>query len=155
MNRSSLSCFLFVWNPVKWPWPEISEDSRRLEQGITVTETWNCVSHKKVQRGDRAFISRVGTEPKGVFASGYIASGPFLAQSRKGKPIHHVKIDFDVIIDPEKHNILTLGLLNIGRLSKQLWTPQGSGIAIQPELSEELEALWEDFLQSEGKKIRR
>jgi hypothetical protein len=147
-----LNTFLFVWNPAKWPWPEIREDIYRLKKGEKLIESWNCVSHKKVKPGDRAFISRVGSEPRGLFASGYIDSLPFLAKSRKGKAIHHVCINFDVLIDPDQDPILTTDLLNIGTLSKQLWTPQSSGITIKPELTGELGALWQDFLKSEGYK---
>jgi 5-methylcytosine-specific restriction protein A len=155
MTPIDTSAYLFVWNPIKWPWPEIGEDSRSLQSGAKVTEAWNCVSHKKVRPGDRAFVSKVGSEPKGVFASGVIASEPFLAKSRKNKDIHHVLIDFDVILDPAKSPILTLELLNMGRLAKQLWTPQSSGISMKPELAEELEALWQDFLHHEIKWKRR
>ncbi|HEY1040524.1 MAG TPA: HNH endonuclease, partial [Bacteroidia bacterium] len=142
--------WLFVWNPEKWPWPEIGEDSKRLKQGGIIQENWNCVSHKKVKTGDRAFVAKVGALPRGIFASGHVASEPFPAKSRKGKDIHNVLIDFDVILDPAQTGILTLELLNMSDLSKQLWTPQSSGISIKLELIEELEALWQDFLASAG-----
>jgi 5-methylcytosine-specific restriction protein A len=155
MYAGTKTYYLFVWNSAKWPWPEIGEDSRLLESGGQVSGAWNCVSHKKVKTGDRAFVSKVGAEPRGVFASGFIASEPFLAKSRKGKEIHHVMIDFDVILDPGKSAILTLELLNLGQLAKQLWTPQSSGISMKPELAKELEALWQDFLHNEIKWKRR
>ncbi len=139
--------FLFAWNPVKWPWPEIGDDAARLRKGKKVTETWNCVSHKKVKTGDRAFFSRVGSEPRGIFASGVIVSEPFLCKSRKGKDIFCVNVEFDVLLDPQATPILTLDILALGKLEKQLWTPQSSGILIRPELTEELEAVWADFLE--------
>ncbi|MCD6067922.1 MAG: hypothetical protein K0S33_2748 [Bacteroidetes bacterium] len=145
-----MNTYLFSWNPDKWPWPEIEEDSLLLKKDGKVQERWICVSHKKVKPGDRAFVSRVGSEPRGIFASGFIASEPFLALSRKGKEIYHVMIEFDGLINPDKSPILTLELLNIGAFAKQLWTPQSSGISIKKELIEELEALWLDFLSQEG-----
>jgi 5-methylcytosine-specific restriction enzyme A len=140
--------FLFAWNPVKWPWPEIGEEAARLKKGKKVTETWNCVSHKKIKRGDRAFFTRVGSEPRGIFASGKIVSEPFICKSRKGKDIFCVKIEFDALLDPGTAPILTLDILALGKLQKQLWTPQTSGITIRPELTEELEAVWADFLEN-------
>lgn len=146
--------YLFVWNPAKWPWPEIGEAAAQLAQGDAAQESWNCVSYKRIKPGDRAFFSRVGSEPRGLFASGYVASEPFFARTPKGKEIPHVLIGFDVILDPAQSPILTLDILNIGQLSKQLWTPQSSGISIKPEFVPELEALWLDFLASEGKAPR-
>jgi hypothetical protein len=141
--------FLFSWNPLKFPWPELDEQCQRLKEGFTVEEDWTCASHKKVQPGDRAFVTYVGAQPRGIFASGYISSPPFLGKNRKGNDAYRVMIRLDVLLHPAKDNILTLDILRIGRLEKQLWTPQASGILIRPEFTEELEALWKDFLKSE------
>ncbi len=143
MNKNT---FLFAWNPVKWPWPEIGEARTQLKSGQKIQESWNCVSHKKVNPGDRAFFTRVGSDPRGLFASGHVTSKPFLSLGRKNKEIFNVLIDFDVLLDPGHEQILTVDLLKIGKLGSQLWTPQSSGIIIKPELVEELEMLWADFL---------
>jgi 5-methylcytosine-specific restriction enzyme A len=142
-----MNTFLFAWNPVKWPWPEIGECVALLKSGKKVTESWNCVSHKKVKPGDRAFFSKVGTEPRGIFASGYVRSEPFLSKGRKGTDIYCVIVEFDVLLDPATTPILTLDILKIGKLERQLWTPQSSGIIIKPEFAEELEMVWGDFLE--------
>jgi hypothetical protein len=149
MDPSVINTYLFSWNQEKWPWPEINEDSDRVKKGEKLQEEWTCVSHKKVKTGDRAFVSRVGSEPRGIFASGYIASAPFLSKSRHGKEIYKVRLEFDVLLDPANEAILTLDLLNIGKLAGQLWTPQSSGISIKPAYAKELEMLWEDFLLKE------
>ncbi len=148
MNSPATGTYLFAWNPVKWPWPEIGECAGRLRRGKKVTETWNCVSHKKVKPGDRAFFVLVGAEPRGIFASGRVVSEPFSSKGRKGRDIFCVTIEFDVLLDPGAVPILGLDILKIGKLEKQLWTPQTSGIAIREEFVEELEAVWEDFLEN-------
>jgi len=145
MNNKNINTFLFAWNPVKFEWPEIAEQSQLLRSGGKVVEDWSCASHKKVKKGDRAFISLVGVGTRGIFASGYIVSEPFIGRNKKGKENYRVLIDLDVLLNPNAEPILTLDLLAIGKLGKQLWTPQASGISIRPELTEELEALWEDF----------
>lgn len=142
--------FLFSWNPVKFPWPELEEQCDRLKKGMLIEEDWTCASHKKVHVGDRAFVSYVGVEPRGLFASGFISSLPFLGKNRKGNDAYRVMIRLDVLLNPRKESILTLDVLKIGRLEKQLWTPQASGILIKPEFTEELEALWSDFLDSKN-----
>ena len=149
-QTTDTNTFLFAWNPIKWPWPEISEATELLESGDKYTDTWTCVSHKKVKPGDRAFFSKVGPVPRGIFASGKIISEPFIGRSSKKKEAFCVKIEFDTILDPSKTDILTLDILNIGQLAKQVWTPQSSGISIRPEFAEELELLWEDFLRTKA-----
>lgn len=147
MNTSNT--FLFAWNPVKFEWREIDERIAELRQGEHVKEDWSCAT-KKVKPGDRAFLSVVGAEPRGIFASGYVASELFPGKNHRGNMANRVMIAFDVLLNPAKESILTLDILNIGPLEKQLWTPQASGISIRPELVEELEALWQDFLQTRG-----
>jgi hypothetical protein len=145
MNETN--AFLFPWNPVKWKWAELAAESRKVQLGKKVKDTWPCVSHKKVKPGDRAFFVRVGAEPKGIFASGTIISEPFLSKNLKGNDQFCVKLEYDVLLDPEISPILTLDILKVGKLEKQLWTPQSSGIMIRPEFVEELELVWKDFLE--------
>jgi len=147
MNSHTPNTFLFGWNPVKYEWREINECIHALRKGESVKEDWSCAS-KKVKPGDRAFLSVLGVEPRGIFASGYVASELFLGKNHRGNMANRVMIEFDVLLNPAKESILTLDLLKIGNLEKQLWTPQASGISIRPELVEELEALWQDFLQT-------
>ena len=106
------------------------------------------MSYKQVQVGDRAFLVRVGVPPRGIFGSGYIASEPYLAPhwNNEEKIAHRVKIDFDVLIDPEHEPILTLDLLKFKSHAKQVWTPQSSGILIKKEVVGELESIWDKFL---------
>jgi 5-methylcytosine-specific restriction protein A len=144
---SHTSTFLFAWNPIKYEWLEIGERIEELKRGEIVREDWSCAS-KKVKLGDRAFLSIVGAEPRGIFASGHVASELFIGENHRGKQANRIMIEFDVLLDPAKESILTLDILNIGSLEKQLWTPQASGISIRPELTEELEALWQDFLKT-------
>ena len=138
--------FLFSWNPIKYDWSNLEEQIELLKQGGKVEESWTCASHKKVKPGDRAFVTYVGAEPRGVFASGNVSSEPFIGKNRKGNDTYRVAIEFDVLLNPATGPILTLDILNMGPMSKQVWTPQSSGISIKPELVEELELLWEDFL---------
>ena len=105
------------------------------------------VSHKTIQPGDRAYIVRVGVEPKGIFASGVISSEPYLA-FRKGRHYYRIEIAIDVLLNPGKEQILSLDILKTGNLAAQTWTPQASGISIRPQLVDELEAVWLNFLDS-------
>lgn len=148
----TVNTFLFVWNPDKWNWITLEQCIEQLENSGKVTERWSCRSHKIIKPGDRAFLARVGSEPRGIFAAGYVASEPFLSKHWSGedKDVFRVLIDFEVLLNPDKEPILTLDILNTGNLEKQQWTPQSSGISIRPELVDELEAVWFDFLTTQN-----
>ena len=148
-----MRAFLFVWNPEKWKWHDLDEKINVLQNTGTVSERWSCVSHKKIKEGDRAFLLQLGkgVKTKGVFASGYVTSAPFLSPhwADKNKLVHRVYIDFDVLLNPEKEEILDIDLLAQGNLAKQTWLPQASGISIKEELIDELERLWFSFLKGQ------
>lgn len=139
-----MNTFLFAWNAKKWPWPELDESIAALARGEEVIEDWRVAAYKKIQPGDRAFMVHVGAEPRGIFGSGTVHSLPY--KKSEDDRAHRVDLRFDTLLNPRRQNILTLDVLAIGRLEKQTWTPQGSGILIQPELVEELELVWADFL---------
>jgi len=139
---------LFGWNPIKFAWDDLDEDVKRVSAGEKLEDNWSVVSHKTIQPGDRAYVVRVGQEPKGIFASGYITSEPYLAL-RKGRTYYRIAITFDILLNPDKEPILTLDILKTGNLAAQTWTPQASGISIKPELVDELEGVWLDFLNPE------
>lgn len=140
-----MKAYLFGWNPIKFEWADIDEDIKNLAATGKYEDNWSVASHKTIQPGDRAYIVRVGVEPKGIFASGIISSAPYLA-FRKGRHYYRINISFDVLLNPDKEPILTLAILKTGNLAAQTWTPQASGISIRPELVDELEGVWLDFL---------
>lgn len=151
MSNILTPAFLFAWNPVKFEWPEIGEQSALVKEGGQVIESWSCASHKKVKKGDRAFFSVVGSKPAGIFASGHVTSEPFIGKNRKGREAYRVLIEFDVLLDPNTEPILSMEIIKMGKMEKQVWAPQASGISIKQEITEELEALWLDFLNTENK----
>jgi hypothetical protein len=140
-----MKAYLFGWNPIKFKWTDIDDDIKKLKQTGKLEDNWSVASHKTIQPGDRAYIVRLGLEPRGVFASGYISSQPYLA-SRKGRIYHRVNIEFDVLLNPDKERILTFDILKTGNFAEQTWAPQASGISIRPHLVDELEGVWLDFL---------
>jgi len=140
-----MKAYLFGWNPNKFKWEDIDYDIQKLHNEGKLEEDWSVASHKIIKPGDRAYVVRVGTEPKGIFASGYISSEPFLA-SRKGRIYHRIAINLDVLLNPDKQPILSLDILKTGNLAGQTWTPQASGISVRPKIADELEGVWQDFL---------
>jgi 5-methylcytosine-specific restriction protein A len=151
--------YLFAWNPANWhQWtdpnhvPYIESNIEELQNTGKVTLMWSCRSYKSIRPGDRAFLVKLGSNPKGVMGSGKVISAPFLSPHWSGedKDVPRVLIEFDVLLNPEKEPILTLDILKDGNLSKQTWTPQSSGISIKPELVDELEEEWFEFLRTQN-----
>ena len=160
--------YLFVWNPNKWSqWtdsnnePYIEKNIEELNNTGKVTLMWSCRSHKSIKPGDRAFLARVGSTPRGIFASGKVVSEPFLSQHWSGedKDVPRVLIEFDTLLNPEKEPILTLDLRRLFSLknysvkensSTRNWAPQSSGISIRPEAVDELEEEWFEFLRTQN-----
>ncbi|MCP4141370.1 MAG: HNH endonuclease [Chloroflexi bacterium] len=146
-----MGAFLFIWNPGKWKWHDLDEKINILRNTSSVSDTWSCVSHKKIKEGDRAFLLRLGEEPKGIIGSGYIASYPFLQEHWGGKDklIYKVVIEFDVLINATREPILDIDILSHGNLARQTWLSQSSGISIKQEVINELEDVWFSFLKEQ------
>jgi hypothetical protein len=140
-----MKAYLFGWNPVKWKWEDIDKDIQKLKAEGKLEENWSVASHKTIKPGDRAYVVRLGAEPKGIFASGVISSEAY-ATYRNGRHYFRVNIDLEVMLNPYKEPILSLEALQTGNLADQNWTPQASGISIKPHLVDELESVWLSFL---------
>ena len=139
-----MNAFLFGWNPQKFAWEDMDADILKVKTAGYLEENWSVASYKTIKPGDRAYIMRLGVEPKGIFASGVISSEPYLA-FRNGRHYHRINIKLDVLLNPDKEQILTLDILKMSKLANQNWTPQASGISIRPELVDELTEVWMDF----------
>ncbi len=145
-----MKAYLFGWNPLKWEWANLDEDIKNLAETGKYEENWSVASHKTIQPGDRAYIIRVGVEPKGIFASGFVTAAPYQVY-HNGRLRYRINIAFDVLLNPKKESILSLDILKTGNLAAQNWTPQASGISIKPQLVDELDGVWLDFLANNSK----
>jgi len=153
-EEQKMNYYIVTWNPQKWNWDNIEEDIEQINFDGRCSVRWSCGNTKSIQPGDRIFLVRLGEEPKGIFGSGFSTSVPFYAKHWSGddKEILYINIDFESLLNPKEDEILSLDILNTGNLQRQTWTPQASGISIKPELRDELEAIWFDFLVT---KIKR
>jgi len=147
-----MNTYLFAWNPKRWPWVNLEDAIAQVNKTGKHTARWSCGTTKSIRPGDRAFLIKIGTEPKGIIAAGFVVSSLIEDEHWGGenKSTFYVDIDFDVLLNPDKEPILTLDILKTGNLEAQNWTPQASGISIRPELVSELEAIWFDFLTTQA-----
>src|SRR5262245_25666779 len=74
--QSIMSTYLFAWNPSLWSWPELAADIRKLKRRGHVDTEWSAGRTRAIEVGSRAFLVRVGVEPKGIFGAGYTLTVP-------------------------------------------------------------------------------
>lgn len=153
MNSNYLASYLFTWNanPKYGNWGnDFERNIEQLSKTRSFTDTWHC-SNKNIKFGDRAFLIKLGEGKRGIFASGYISSEePFRAKhwSDESKPdVDYVSIDFDVLINPEKDEILSIDFLQ-SLPGQQHWSSQSSGIVIRKEVVPVLEKAWLPYLNN-------
>ncbi|MBC7525341.1 MAG: HNH endonuclease [Flavobacterium sp.] len=148
-----MNTFLFAWNPDKWEWNNLEQSIEELEQTGRVSQMWSCASHKSIQVGDRAFLIKLGKQkPRGIIGAGFVATSPFLAKHWSGadKMVPRVVVDFEALLNPFEEPILPIEILKSGNLINQHWSTQSSGISIKKEVTEELEAVWFNFLTTQN-----
>ena len=141
--------YLFIWNPKNFEWETLEEDINEVNLREKSSQRWSCGNTKSIKPGDRIFLFKLGTQPKGIIGSGYAKTEPFIEEhwNDNEKSALYIDIDFEILLNPNKEKILSLeALLNSNNLSAQNWTPQSSGISVRPEIVDELEALWFNFL---------
>ncbi len=137
-----MNTFLFIWNPKIDPWETIEKEINKIERKGKARFTWRTGGRKNIQIGDRIFMVKLGTYPKGIIGVGHASSIPF--ERSDGR---YVYIDFEVLLNPLIDPILDVDKLKTGKLSEQhSWTPQSSGSIIKPEIAAALEKAWFKFL---------
>lgn len=145
-----MATYLLTWNPKRWPGKELQRGIRKIEKSGTYEDYWTCGVTKKIRPGDRVFLMKLGEEPRGIVASGYVKEGASEGghwderERRKGKRALYVHVVFDTILDPDGE-IFPLDRLRGGVYRQVNWTPQASGVTIPEEVAKQLEKDWEEF----------
>jgi 5-methylcytosine-specific restriction protein A len=153
MTEPTSSTYLLNWNPNKWYWEDLQECVSEIEEYGYREDRWSCGTNKKIEFGDRLFIVRLGSEPRGIFATGWAISNVYEYEhwdTSESKKANYIDIDMDILLNPDKEQILDLATLK-SISTDQLWTPQGGGISVRDEVVSPLEDTWKEFLNSLGK----
>lgn len=140
------SAFLFAWNPENWGINKIEKCIHELNESGYVTERWTCLN-QSATIGDRAFLMKVGSPPRGIMGSGTIVSKGEKIPHWNGsnKIVNSVFIQFDTILHPAQEKFLPAETLREDRFAAQWWRVQSSGIAINLEVLPDLEKLWQQY----------
>ncbi|MBI5696009.1 MAG: HNH endonuclease [Nitrospirae bacterium] len=146
--------FLLTWNPDKF-----SMTPEDWEGLLDESWGWSCYT-KQIRKGDRIFVARVGSEPRGIFASGNAESGSIEdkhwdpEKRSQGKLGRFVNIKLDRLIEPDgailDKKVLNEKVSDTFPSRNRQWTTQVSGIEIPNEIAARLESVWTEHCIQQG-----
>lgn len=148
-----MATYLITWNPKRWYWENIQECIKDINENGYHLITWSCGRTKKIVEKDRIFMIRLGSEPRGIFASGWATSNVYEDQhwdTEADENALYVDINLDVLINPDHESIFPSTKLKEGILADMHWYSQSSGIVIRDEIATKLETEWKGFLATKG-----
>lgn len=146
-----MTTYLLTWNPDRWPWLDLQECIDDIKTQGYHLDSWSCGVTKKIIPDDRVFLIKLGKEPRGIMASGWVTSEVYQdthwnrADRTKGKKSLYINVHFDTILDPD-HIVFHRKKLDRGVLAQMHWDAQASGSTIPTEVAIELEKQWARFL---------
>lgn len=146
-----MATYLLAWSSRRWQWDDLPEMSDAAKTGKRPVTRWSCGTSKRLRKGDRAFLIRLGEEPKGIFASGTIVKGSYEdthwdeEKAAASETCFFVRVQLDTLLNPESDTILPREMLDAGLLAEMHWDTQMSGVRIPDNVAEELEKIWDNF----------
>ena len=108
-----MDTYLLTWNPKRWDWESMEEDILDLKSNGFFDGTWSTGVTKRIQNGDRIFLIRLGTEPRGIVASGYAISNGYQEvhwDPDHLEPANYIDVRFDQLLMPDTDGVLPIDL---------------------------------------------
>lgn len=153
-----METYLLTWNPDLWSWVEedIQKDRVLLRElgpeGFAQAKKprWSIsTNYRRIELGDRLFLTQVDKEPRGIFASGHAASYPYEHvhwNGEEGRLSWYVDVTWDTLLNPydTRSVLLRDELKSIS--AEQRWSPQSSGEHVKEEAAASLELEWHRFV---------
>ncbi len=142
-----MSTYLFAWNPsLTFKWPELAKDVRKVARRGHLDTGWNCGRTRAIEVGSRAFLVRVGVEPKGLFGAGYVLTAPEARlhwrpeKAALGMTTQYLELRLDQLFELPPVTYADLAVPPFGRFR---WGVRSSGMRVPTTLADALEVLWE------------
>ena len=141
-----VATYLFAWNPKLWDWPTLPADVRKLARRGHFDTEWSSGRARNVEPGSRAFLVRLGVEPKGLFGAGTVMTPPVERthwredKAALGRTTNYVMLRLDALFE-----LPVVSFDDLGRppFSRYRWAVRQSGTRVPATLADALEALWE------------
>ncbi|MDP3896767.1 MAG: HNH endonuclease [Mesorhizobium sp.] len=129
-------------SPRGWPAEKLRKLVRRFEGDPTnVTALWRFASHQSGRVGDRIYLFKQGSGPRGVFGTGEIVEAPLLQSDPTDidqGPRYRAKIRFDRLVNPGQEFLIEFETI-AEMLPATLVTTRSSGISVPDDVAVELE----------------
>lgn len=142
-----MATYLFAWNPaLVWKWPELASDVRKVARRGHLDTGWNSGRTRSIEVGSRAFLVRVGVEPKGLFGAGYVLKAPEERihwrpeKAALGLTTNYLELRLDQLFELPP---VTYADLAVPPFSRFRWGVRSSGTRVPMTLADALETLWE------------
>ena len=146
MENQKEKGLLLSWKPEVsvWDYEKVYSDIQNGKKVKTIG--WRTKATQEVKIGMEVFVIRLGEEPKGIIAHGYVVKGPYSVNE-----IGYVDVEFDMIqnINDEKE-ILSLTELK-SKFKTKTWDSQGDGAGsyIDETILPELKEMWNKLINGE------
>lgn len=151
MKSSLTVTWLLAWNPGFYSESEVSESIAPLKKGKPVIFNWNCGRTKAIAKGDRAFMIRLGKEPRGIVGAGLVVH-------EREEDAHFSGDGMTGYVDVKWEHFSLVPVVPMSILQRPpfrgfKWSTQSSGIRVRPELVPELEKTWRIAVRGFGKVV--
>ena len=149
-----MSSYLLTANPSKWPEgssdPQfVIDQARRFELGEPLNSSqWATNTKHGHVAGERVYLLVQGDGPRGIIASGHLASGETVPGPHwrgDGSLATYVRVDWDAFVDID--DVLPTETL-VALAPSTAWRPNSSGTRIKPADEEAVEDAWQEHLES-------
>ena len=139
-------------SPRGWPAQELTKLVGRFQTDPSRTTTmWRIASHQSARVGDRVYLFKQGSNPRGVFGAGEIIEAPRLQMDPADiddEPRYRAKIRFDMLVDPSREFLVEFEIIN-RIVPETLIDAQASGNAVPSDVAEKLETYLAPFLSAQ------
>lgn len=140
-------------SPRGWPAQELTKLVGRFQADPSRTTTlWRIASHQSARVGDRVYLFKQGTTPRGIFGVGEIIEAPRLQLDLADiddEPRYRAKIRFDMLVDPSREFLVEFEIIN-KIVPETLIDAQASGNAVPSDVAEKLETYLAPFLSGQA-----
>ena len=137
--------YLFAWNPKLWDWPELARDRRRLARRSVLDTQWSCGRTRHLEPGSRAFLIRLGVEPRGIFGCGTVMTAPVeRLHWRKDKAAQGARTGYVMLRLDALYEVPPILLAELAQppFAGYRWTVRQSGTRVPAPLADALDRLW-------------
>lgn len=144
-----MAVYLLGWDPTRWDWRNIKEQSDQVLRGAPVVRQWSCGSNRRIFNGDVVFFVRQGREPRGIFARAEVVRGSYEAMNvdvqdaNRGRGTLVVDVRFTTLENAVERVVIPRATLSQGALGKFVWDIRESGVRIPDAVATALESAWQ------------